>query len=134
MHGKHLLHRKVGKHITETKKTLVLWVSRGRSKPWSGLEVSTTCRLGAWGLVATFAGVGLAVAVLAGGGGGGALDTTGAEVGTFWEGAEGLVEGGTLPLPLLFLLVTVVKGASSTAVWSTAISVSRDGSWGKLEP
>ena len=31
--------------------------------------------LGAWGLVATFAGVGLTVAVLAGGGGGGALDT-----------------------------------------------------------
>jgi len=45
----------------------------------------------------------------------GALDTTGAGVGTFWEGAEGLVEGGTLPLPLLFLLVTVVKEASSTA-------------------
>jgi len=71
--------------------------------------------LGAWGLVATFAGVGLMVAVLAGGGGGGALDTTGAGVGTFWEGAERLVEGGTLPLPLFFLLVTVVKGASSTA-------------------
>jgi len=71
--------------------------------------------LGIWGLVATFAGVGLAVAVLAGGGGGGALDTTGAGVGTFWEGAEGLVEEGTLPLLLLFLLVTVVKGASSTA-------------------
>jgi len=47
--------------------------------------------LGAWDLVATFPGVGLAVAVLAGGGGGGALDTTGAGVGTFWEGAEGLV-------------------------------------------
>jgi len=71
--------------------------------------------LGAWGLVATFAGVGLAVAVLAGGGGGGALDTTGAGVGTFWEGTEELVGGGTLPLLLLFLLVTVVKGASSTA-------------------
>ena len=71
--------------------------------------------LGAWGLVATFAGVGLAVAVLAGGGGGGALDTTGAGVGTFWEGAEELVGRGTLPLPLLFLLVIVVKGASSTA-------------------
>jgi len=65
--------------------------------------------------VATFTGVGLAVAVLAGGGGGGALDTTGTGVGTFWEGAERLVEGGTLPLPLGFLLVTVVKGASSTA-------------------
>jgi len=64
--------------------------------------------------VATFAGVGLAVAVLAGGDGG-ALDTTGVGVGTFWEGVEKLVEGGTLPLPLLFLLVTVVKGASSTA-------------------
>jgi len=71
--------------------------------------------LGAWGLVATFAGVGLTVAVLAGRGGGGALDTTGAGVGTFWEGAEGLVKGGTLPLPLLFLLVTVVEGAFSTA-------------------
>jgi len=71
--------------------------------------------LDAWGLVATFMGVGLAVAVLASGGGGGALDTTGAGVGMFWEGAEGLVEGGTLPLPLLFLLVTVVKGAFSTA-------------------
>ena len=44
--------------------------------------------LGAWDLVATFMGVGLAVAVLAGGGRGGALDTTGAGVGTFWEGAE----------------------------------------------
>ena len=87
-----------------------------------------------WGLVATFAGMGLAVAILAGEGGGGALDTTGAGVGTFWEGAEGLVEGGTFPLPLLFLLVTVVKGASSTASWSTAISVSRDGSWDKLGP
>ena len=61
-------------------------------------------------------GVGLAVVVLVGGGGrGGALDTTGAGVGTFWEGAEGLVERRTLPLSLLFLLVTVVKGASSTA-------------------
>jgi len=71
--------------------------------------------LGAWGLVATFVGVGLAIAILAGGGGGGALNTTGTEVGTFWEGTERLVEEGTLPLPLLFLLVTVVKGASSTA-------------------
>jgi len=60
-------------------------------------------------------GVGLVVAVLAGGGGESALDTTGAGVGTFWEGTEGLVEGGTLPLLLVFLLVTVVKGASSTA-------------------
>jgi len=57
----------------------------------------------------------LAVAVLAGRGGGGALNTTGARVGTFWEGAERLVEGGTLPLSLVFLLVTIVKGASSTA-------------------
>jgi len=71
--------------------------------------------LGTWGLVATFAGVGLTVAVLAGRDGGGALDTTRARVGTFWEGAVRLVEGGTLLLPLLFLLVTVVKGASSTA-------------------
>jgi len=39
--------------------------------------------LGAWGLVATFVGVGLVVAVLAGGGRGGTLDTTGAKVGTF---------------------------------------------------
>ena len=65
--------------------------------------------------MATFAGVGLTVAVLAGGGGKGALDTTGAGVGTFWEGAERLVEEETLSLPLLFLLVTVVKGASFTA-------------------
>jgi len=71
--------------------------------------------LGAWGLVATFVGIGLMVAVLAGGGGGGALDTTGAGVDTFWEGVEGLVEGGTLLLPLLFLLVIVVKRAFSTA-------------------
>ena len=73
--------------------------------------------MGAWGLVATFAGVGLTVAILTGRGRGDALDTTGAGVGTFWEDAEGLVEGGggTLLLPLLFLLVTVVKGASSTA-------------------
>ena len=66
-------------------------------------------------MVATFAGVGLVVAILADRDGGGALDTTGAGVGTFWEGAEELVEGGTLSLPLLWLLVTVVKGASSTA-------------------
>jgi len=33
----------------------------------------------------------------------------------FWEGAERLVEGETLPMLLLFLLVTVVKGASSTS-------------------
>jgi len=39
--------------------------------------------LGAWGLVATFPGVGLMVAVLAGEGRGGALDTTGAGVGMF---------------------------------------------------
>jgi len=65
--------------------------------------------------MATFAGVGLAITVLAGGGKRGALDTTGAGVATFWEGAERLVERGTLPLLLLFLLVTVVKGASSTA-------------------
>ena len=66
-------------------------------------------------MVATFAGVGLTIAVLVGGGGGGTLDTTEAGVGTFWKGAEGLVEGGTLPLPLVFLLVTIVKGACSTA-------------------
>ena len=66
-------------------------------------------------MVATFAGVGLTVAVLTGRDGGGALDTTGAGVGTFWEGVEGLVGGGTLPLPLVFLLVTVVKGASFIA-------------------
>jgi len=79
--------------------------------------------LGAWDLVAIFAGVGLAVAVLASEGRGGALDTTGAGVGMFWEGVERLVEGETLPLPLLFLLVTVVKGASSTAGWSTATAL-----------
>jgi len=55
------------------------------------------------------------VAILAGGGGRGTLDTTRAGVSMFWEGAEGLVKGGTLPLPLLFLLVIVVKGAFSTA-------------------
>jgi len=71
--------------------------------------------LGTWDLVATFAGVGLAVAVLAGGGGEGALDTTRVGVDTFWQGAERLVEGGTLSLPLLFLLMIVVKRASSTA-------------------
>ena len=71
--------------------------------------------LDTWNLVATFVGVGLAAAVLAGEGGGGALDTTRVGVGTFWEGAKRLVEGGTLPLPLLFLLVTVVKRASFTA-------------------
>ena len=71
--------------------------------------------MGAWGLVATFTGVGLTVAVLAGRGGGGALNTTRAGVGMFWKDAEGLVEEETLPLPLLFLLVTVVKGASFTA-------------------
>ena len=58
-------------------------------------------------------GVGLIVAKMANGRG--ALDTTGAEVGTFWKGAEGLVEEETLPLPLLFLLVTIVKRTSSTA-------------------
>ena len=55
------------------------------------------------------------VAVLAGGGGGGTFDTTEAGVDMFWKGAEGLVEEGTLPLPLCFLLVTVVKGAPFTA-------------------
>jgi len=59
--------------------------------------------------------MGLIVAILAGGGGGGTLDTTRVGVGTFWEGAEGLVEGGTLSLPLVFLLVTVVKGVSFIA-------------------
>ena len=59
--------------------------------------------------------MGLAVAVLAGRGRGGTLNTIGAGVGMFWEGAERLVEGGTLPLSLLFLLVIVVKGASFTA-------------------
>ena len=65
--------------------------------------------------MATFAGVGLTVAVLAGGGGRGALDTTGAGVDTFQEGAKRLVEEETLLLPLVFLLVIVVKGASFTA-------------------
>ena len=71
--------------------------------------------LGAWNLVATFARVGLMVAILVSRGGKDALDTTRAEVGTFWEGAKRLVEEGTLLLLLLFLLVTVVKRASSTA-------------------
>ena len=70
--------------------------------------------MGTWGLVATFTEVSLAVAVLAGGGGGGALDTTGTGVGTFWEGAERLVEGGTLPLPLVFLLVAVEEAPFTT--------------------
>jgi len=56
--------------------------------------------------------VGLIVAVLAGEGKEGTLDTTG--VGTFWKGAERLVKRETLPLLLFFLLVTVVKRASST--------------------
>jgi len=60
-------------------------------------------------------GVGLMVAVLAGGDEDGTLDTTGARVSIFWKSTEGLVEGGTLPMSLLFLLVTVVKRASSTA-------------------
>jgi len=30
----------------EMKKALILWISRGWSKPWSGLEVSTVCCLG----------------------------------------------------------------------------------------
>ena len=54
------------------------------------------------------------VVVLAGEDGGDALDTTRAEISTFWEGTEGLVKRGTLPLPLFFLLVTVVKGAFFT--------------------
>ena len=33
-------------NISEPKKALILWVSRDRSKPWSGLGVSTTSRLG----------------------------------------------------------------------------------------
>jgi len=65
--------------------------------------------------VTTFMGVGLMVTVLAGGGEDGTLDTTGARVSMFWKSTERLVEGGTLPLSLLFLLVTVVKRASSTA-------------------
>jgi len=54
--------------------------------------------LGRLGFGAIFAEVSLTVAVLAGRGRGGALDTTGAEVGTFWKGTERLVEGETLPL------------------------------------
>ena len=69
--------------------------------------------LDAWGLVATFAVVGLAAAVFAGWRRrGGILDTTaGIAGGAFWE-EEGLVAEGTLPLALRFLLVTVVKGVS----------------------
>jgi len=58
--------------------------------------------------------------------------TQGDRLANKWKPAPTFRE--TLPLPLLFSLVTVVKGASSTAGWSTAISVSRDGSWGKLGP
>jgi len=78
--------------------------------------------------VATFVGVGLTVAVLAGEGREDTLNTTGARVGMFWEGVKRLVEGGTLLLPLLFLLVTVVKRTSSTAGLLTVISLSRDSS------
>jgi len=73
-------------------------------------------------------GVGLIVAILASRGGGGALDTTGAGVDTFWKGTEKLVEGGTLPLSLCFVLVIVVKRASSTASCSTTILTSGDSS------
>ena len=65
--------------------------------------------------MATFAGVGLTVVVLAGEGGEDTLDTTGAGVDMFWEGVKGLVKRGTLPLPLVFLLVTIVKRAFFTA-------------------
>jgi len=98
-------------------------VSRGWSRPWSRLEVSTISCLDKGlrsllehlGFGSHLYRVGLAVTILAGGDGGGALDTTRAEVGTFWEGIERLVEEETLLLPLLFLLVTVVKRAFSTA-------------------
>jgi len=43
-------------------------------------------------------------------------------------------KGLPLPLPLRFVLVTVVKGAFSTASCSTAISVSGDSFWSKLGP
>ena len=53
----------------------------------------------------------------------------------FWEGTGVLVEGEGFSLPLPFLLVIVVKGASSaTGGLSTIISTSGDGSWGKLGP
>ena len=65
---------------------------------------------------------------------GGVLNTTaGIAGGAFWE-EEGLAAEGTLPLALHFLLVIVVKGVSSTAGSSTAISTSGDGSWGGLGP
>jgi len=75
---------------------------------WAAWAKDLGACLGAWGLV------GLMAAVVAGGGEEGTLDTTGVGVGTFWKGAEGLVERQTLPPPLFFLLVTVVKRAFST--------------------
>jgi len=79
--------------------------------------------------VATFAVVGLAAAIFAGWRQRGeVLDTTaGMAEGAFWK-EEGLAAEETLPLALRFLLVTVVKGVSSTAGLSTAISISGDGS------
>lgn len=77
--------------------------------------------------------MGLTAAVLADEGGGDALNTTVEEERAFWESREGLVEKGTLPLFLYFLLVTVVKEAFSTTSSSTAISTSGDDSSGKLE-
>ena len=69
--------------------------------------------LDAWRLVATFAVVGLVVAIFAGWRQrGGVLDTTaGIAGGAFWE-KEGLAAERTLPLALRFLLVIVVKGVS----------------------
>ena len=65
----------------------------------------------------------------------GTLETTIASRGIFWEDAGVLVEGESLFLPLPFLLVTVVKGASSTtSSLSTIISTSSDSSWDKLGP
>ena len=70
--------------------------------------------------------MGLATAVLASGGGGSALNTTAKEVEVFWKGRKGLIKKGTLFLLLCLLLVTAVKGTSSTTGSSTAISTSRD--------
>ena len=79
--------------------------------------------------------VGLIVAILAGWEEEGALETTNTGGGMFWEGTGVLVEGEGLFLPLPFLLVTVVKGASSTTSGlSTTISTSGDSFWGKLGP
>jgi len=73
-------------------------------------------------------GVSLTLAVLAGWERRGTLETTVAGGDIFWEDTGVLVEGKGLFLPLLFLLVIVVKRASSTSGSSAAISISGDSS------